>query len=147
MTDGVYNDRQKTINAIVEASGLPLSIIIVGIGAADFERMEELDADEVPLVHSNGQKMARDAVQFVPMRDFATLSPSALVSSVLAEMPGQIEEYFAMHNITPPPPPSAPAIGAAASSALPPFAPGSVQEAAASIQLDDDSSESLPPYE
>ena len=28
---------------------LPLSIIIVGIGAADFEQMDHLDADDNPL--------------------------------------------------------------------------------------------------
>jgi hypothetical protein len=33
----------------VRGSELPLSIIIVGVGHADFSKMDELDADEVPL--------------------------------------------------------------------------------------------------
>jgi len=33
----------------VAASGLPLSIVIVGVGSADFSSMETLDADEAPL--------------------------------------------------------------------------------------------------
>ena len=42
-------DLQQTVNQIVAASGLPLSIIIVGVGAADFTTMEQLDADKEPL--------------------------------------------------------------------------------------------------
>lgn len=40
---------QKTIDEIVAGSMLPTSIIIVGIGEADFEAMEDLDADTAPL--------------------------------------------------------------------------------------------------
>eukprot|EP01050_Picozoa_sp_SAG11_P000774 SAG11_NODE_27_length_23309_cov_10.579362_13_plen_52_part_00 len=40
---------QETISTIVAASGLPLSIVIVGVGGADFDAMEVLDADDVPL--------------------------------------------------------------------------------------------------
>jgi hypothetical protein len=52
LTDGVYQDRQDTIDAIVAASALPMSIIIIGIGSADFDAMDELDADVKPLVSS-----------------------------------------------------------------------------------------------
>lgn len=33
-------DMQQTIDAIVAASGLPLSIVIVGVGQADFSSMQ-----------------------------------------------------------------------------------------------------------
>lgn len=46
ITDGVISDLQKTIDQIVYGSELPLSIIIVGVGSADFTAMDELDADE-----------------------------------------------------------------------------------------------------
>lgn len=49
ITDGVINDMQKTIDEIVRGSRLPLSIIIVGVGSADFAAMDQLDADETPL--------------------------------------------------------------------------------------------------
>ena len=39
---------EQTKRAVVEASALPMSIIIVGVGGADFELMEELDADVGP---------------------------------------------------------------------------------------------------
>jgi len=38
--DGVLTDLQETIEALVKASDLPLSILIVGVGGADFTEME-----------------------------------------------------------------------------------------------------------
>ena len=40
LTDGCINDMPQTCDKIVEASYLPLSIIIVGIGNADFSLMD-----------------------------------------------------------------------------------------------------------
>ena len=45
------------------ASTLPLSIIIVGVGEADFEAMEELDGDTVRLTAPDGKVASRDIVQ------------------------------------------------------------------------------------
>ena len=41
ITDGVITDMENTKNAIVAACDYPLSILIVGVGPADFSRMEE----------------------------------------------------------------------------------------------------------
>ena len=56
LTDGAIADEQQTIDKIVAASGLPLSIIVVGVGEADFESMENLDADKTPLKSSETGK-------------------------------------------------------------------------------------------
>lgn len=40
MQDGVLTDLQETKDALVRASDLPLSILIVGVGGADFTQME-----------------------------------------------------------------------------------------------------------
>ena len=37
LTDGVINDLQETVDEVVAGSDLPLSIIIVGIGSAEFD--------------------------------------------------------------------------------------------------------------
>ena len=47
---------QKTIDQIVRGSSLPLSIIIVGVGNDEFENMDILDADEVPLYSTRYKK-------------------------------------------------------------------------------------------
>jgi hypothetical protein len=104
LTDGVYQDRQDTIDAIVAASALPMSIIIIGIGSADFDGMEELDADVKPLVSSRGVRMSRDIVQFVPFRDFEQRSLASLAAEVLRELPGQVEKYFSLIGVKPPKP-------------------------------------------
>lgn len=57
---------QQTIDQIIKACYLPLSIIIVGIGEENFSNMDILDADDSPLVNSFGERMFRDIVQFVP---------------------------------------------------------------------------------
>jgi hypothetical protein len=65
LTDGVINDQDATIQAIVHASAEPLSIIIIGVGSADFSEMSALDSDKQLLRHG-GQTAQRDIVQFVP---------------------------------------------------------------------------------
>jgi len=63
LTDGIINDLEKTIDEVIKGSTLPLSIIIVGIGLADFEQMEALDGDEAPLFSRTLNKYAqRDIV-------------------------------------------------------------------------------------
>ena len=44
---------------------MPCSIIIIGVGNADFSAMEELDGDGGRLRNSAGVAAARDIVQFV----------------------------------------------------------------------------------
>lgn len=46
LTDGVLSDMGDTKMAIIKASRLPMSIIIVGVGNANFSSMQELDADD-----------------------------------------------------------------------------------------------------
>ena len=46
LTDGNIHDMKETIELIVQASKLPCSIIIVGVGNSDFNQMIELDSDE-----------------------------------------------------------------------------------------------------
>jgi hypothetical protein len=65
LTDGMINDVEETKAAIVKASHHPLSIIIVGIGNADFSEMKVLDGDD-KVVSYNGELARRDIVQFVP---------------------------------------------------------------------------------
>ncbi|NXD69064.1 CPNE9 protein, partial [Eolophus roseicapillus] len=131
ITDGVISDMLQTKEAIVTASALPMSIIIVGVGPAEFEAMEELDGDEVR-VSSRGRYAERDIVQvtqshhmrtmlifptrlqtnffpskFVPFRDYVddsgnqVLSMARLAKDVLAEIPEQLLSYMKTRDIKP----------------------------------------------
>ena len=100
LTDGVIDDMDDTIDALVEGSFLPLSVIIIGIGDADFTNMEKLDGDEIPLISREGVKRMRDLVQFVPFKKFEN-NEKKLALEVLEEIPRQIVEYYSMNDYTP----------------------------------------------
>ena len=99
LTDGIINDMDNAVDCIVEASKLPLSIVIVGIGKTDFENMKSLDGDIIPLVNNNGEIRKRDIVQFVEFNTFKEKNAiendnKELAEEVLKEIPRQIEEYY-----------------------------------------------------
>lgn len=93
LTDGAVSDVAATAQAINAVSHAPLSIVIVGIGQADFSGMQFID-------DNNG---ALDIVQFVPFNAHKHNSVS-LTEATLDEIPHQLESYFLRHNIMPNPP-------------------------------------------
>ena len=56
-----------------------MSLVIVGVGGADFSKMDALDGDTEPLRSQNGTA-ARDIVQFVPFRNFKATSVERLAA-------------------------------------------------------------------
>uniref|UniRef100_A0AAR2JSL4 C2 domain-containing protein n=1 Tax=Pygocentrus nattereri TaxID=42514 RepID=A0AAR2JSL4_PYGNA len=102
ITDGVITDMDHTRAAIVAASHLPMSIIIVGVGGADFTDMEILDGDDGRLRSPSGEPAIRDIVQFVPYRKFQNAPREALAQCVLAELPEQLVSYFRLKKLQPP---------------------------------------------
>ncbi|CAJ2631556.1 unnamed protein product [Trifolium pratense] len=100
ITDGIVTDLQESINAVVNASDLPLSILIVGVGRADFTSMEVLDADNARLINSTGRVAARDMVQFVPMRKVKE-GQISVVQSLLEELPDQFLSFMRSRDIKP----------------------------------------------
>lgn len=106
----------------MEASSLPLSIIIIGVGTANFAAMDILDGDIVRLSHE-GKYAERDIVQFVPYRDsfswMATICPEVvgkwsssydgtshlakvkLAKEVLAEIPDQLTSFMKSRQLVP----------------------------------------------
>ena len=86
---------QETKDLIVEASYLPLSIVIVGIGKEDFTIMETLDDDSNPFINP---RKKRDIVQFIEFNNFkkhdSLIKGTDFVEEVLKEIQRQIEEYY-----------------------------------------------------
>jgi len=80
LTDGCINDLRETVDKIVQCAEYPLSVIIVGIGEADFTAMETLDSDEYELVDGNGIKAKRDIAQFVKLNDFRKVVDGVMVT-------------------------------------------------------------------
>ena len=99
LTDGIINDMKETTKLLVECASLPLSVIIIGIGDADFSNMVVLDGDEEPLKDFDGNVTKRDLVQFVEYEKFKKCVYSnndfkELNEEVLKEIPRQVEEYY-----------------------------------------------------
>ena len=101
LTDGIINDMRETIDSIVDASDSPLSIIIVGVGDANFDEMHELDADDNHLRSSRGVLMKRDIVHFVPYRKYLSNTAFGLAEEVLEEVPRQVDEFCSTHGFVP----------------------------------------------
>lgn len=100
LTDGLISDFPDTCRSIVEASSLPISIIIIGVGNEDFGQMDRLDSDKGMLRDSYGNAAVRDCVQFVPFRDYAQ-NPAQLSAAVLQELPKQVDQFYQMIGCAP----------------------------------------------
>jgi hypothetical protein len=100
LTDGLIDDMNNAIDVLIESSNYPISVIIVGIGDANFSNMDFLDADDARLVDRNGRKADRDLVQFVPFEDFKN-DGDKLAEQVLEEVPRQVVEYYQHQKISP----------------------------------------------
>ncbi|XP_038014505.1 LOW QUALITY PROTEIN: copine-1 [Motacilla alba alba] len=90
ITDGEITDLDQTRQTIVNVSKLPMFIIIVGVGEANFKAMEFLDGDNGVLKSVTGEPAAWDIVQFVPFQQFKNAPREALSQMVLAEVPKQL---------------------------------------------------------
>ncbi|MCQ2817241.1 MAG: hypothetical protein MJ252_08255 [archaeon] len=94
LTDGMINDLEETVECIVNASDLPVSLVIIGVGDADFEEMKFLDCDNGRLESAlSGKRSTRDLVQFVEYKSVGN-NPKLLAEKVLEELPEQVEKYF-----------------------------------------------------
>ncbi|XP_063850342.1 copine-8-like isoform X3 [Scylla paramamosain] len=105
ITDGIICDMPETRRALVEASNLPMSVIIIGVGSVDFSAMEELDGDEKRLSFG-GKYASRDIVQFVELRRHlgqrgGQHSQALLAKDVLAEIPQQLVSWMRTHGNAP----------------------------------------------
>lgn len=127
ITDGIISDMRQTKHAIIDASSLPISIIIVGVGSSGFRRMDQLDSDHIKLA-VDGREAARDIVQFVPLNKFLSTeinsplkinvrhrpgsdlythpqsnvkSQAALAKEVLCEIPYQLTSFMQSRNLRP----------------------------------------------
>jgi hypothetical protein len=105
ITDGIITDFEETKSALVSASGLPLSVIIVGVGNEDFSEMELLDGDNGRL-QSHGTVAQRDVVQFVELRKFVQgggfgWNKELLAKNLLAEIPKQVCTWMKTNGFKP----------------------------------------------
>lgn len=93
LTDGAVSDVNATARCIDAIDESPLSIVIVGIGKADFSAMQFLDDQAGDI----------DIAQFVEFEKHKH-NCTSLTSATLDEIPNQLERYFQRNGIMPNPP-------------------------------------------
>ncbi|KAL7506970.1 hypothetical protein ACHAXN_004180 [Cyclotella atomus] len=96
LTDGAVSDVEATKRTLQSIADAPLSIVIVGIGNADFSAMQFLDDFETS--HS----FNRDIVQFVEFRHHEH-DKMSLTRATLDEIPEQLVQFFHARGIMPRP--------------------------------------------
>jgi len=93
LTAGNVEDVQETKKHLIAASKEPLSVVILGIGDADFSGMEFLDSFDTEV------EAGRDITKFVEFNDYK--SYNALTEAVLDEIPDQLVDYYYEKGIMP----------------------------------------------
>jgi hypothetical protein len=93
-TNGRVHSVEKTVAALDEVHGEPLSIVIIGVGPADFDNdMQFLD-------DRRQSKHKRDNVKFVDMKAHKR-DEDGLTEATLKEIPKQLVDYFVSKGIHP----------------------------------------------
>lgn len=93
LTAGNIENVKETKQQLIDASSDPLSVVIVGIGEADFKSMTFLDE------HDPNSEEGRDITKFVRFNDYKSFN--ALTEAVLDEIPDQLVDYFFDKGILP----------------------------------------------
>uniref|UniRef100_F1L3T1 Copine-8 n=1 Tax=Ascaris suum TaxID=6253 RepID=F1L3T1_ASCSU len=95
VTDGCVTEPKKTLDAIVECSYLPISIVIVGVGQRDYSPMEILMSPTLKS-SSSGRTLQREIVTFVPYEP--TMPDSELVAKLLMNVPKQFVTWALLNG-------------------------------------------------
>lgn len=124
LTNGVSEDMDLIINESIRASSLPLSILMVGVGEADFGPLQQqLVLKEGARLRNARSIAARHPVQFVALKDLIkttdvaaaedgggsgkvvdiSLDKEALAKALLQQLPRDLSENMQTHKIPPQP--------------------------------------------
>ena len=93
-------DYQKCIDALIETSLSPLSIVIIGIGDKEdeFKNIKNLYSNN--RCHTTGMKIARNNIFFVSMKECKN-NANELINIFLKQVPKQLVEFYSLINTTP----------------------------------------------
>jgi len=92
LTAGNVENLKETQLALEQASQVPLSVVIIGIGDEDFSGMEFLDGDD-------STNRGIDITQFVRYNDYDR--ESDLTDALLDEIPDQLVDHFYQRKLMP----------------------------------------------
>ena len=94
------NDIQKTIDAIIESSYLPLTIFVIGIGKNDFSQIQKFFGSNHKC-SSLGMEKMRNNVFFASLIDDFSNSDEKLISWCIKELSKQIISFYELNKTSP----------------------------------------------
>eukprot|EP00004_Rigifila_ramosa_P004461 TRINITY_DN14935_c0_g1_i1.p1 TRINITY_DN14935_c0_g1~~TRINITY_DN14935_c0_g1_i1.p1 ORF type:complete len:561 (-),score=100.13 TRINITY_DN14935_c0_g1_i1:83-1765(-) len=95
--DGNLVDERESIDELVKASALPMSVFIVGVGSNSHTPvMDRLDSDQYPLLSSGNVFAQRDIVKFVK---FESVDVTGRMSPAHRQALGEIPKQFLEHML------------------------------------------------
>ena len=97
LVSGQCNDIKEMKDILVKASEYPVSIFIVGLGNDKYEDIAVINNEEYAIINSNGDKIKRDIIQFIPIEK-TNGDIYEIVKEMLSEIPRQVEEYYEMEK-------------------------------------------------
>ena len=93
-------DKQETIDAIIESSYLPLTIIIIGEGKNDLDGMKNLFGKKIRKA-SNGMDKNRDNIIYINYKNDFDENPSRMIEFCLRIINEQIIRFYNLIKCTP----------------------------------------------
>ena len=95
-----YKDKQELIDAFIEASYLPLTIIIIGEGKNEFNKLKELFTERINEA-SSGMLKNRNNILFMDFYENFNEDEEKLTQWCLEELSKQIIGFYELINISP----------------------------------------------
>ena len=93
-------DKQETIDAIIESSYLPLTIIIIGEGQNDFSGMKNLFGEKIKGA-SSGMDKNRNNIIFINYKNDFAENPSTMIEFCLRKINEQIIHFYNIIKCSP----------------------------------------------
>jgi hypothetical protein len=115
LTSDDISDIQQTINSVINASSLPLSILIACIGGRTFRNITMLANEQQHMAGSKGVKSDRNIVHFSSLSS-CNYSCTEVCKNLLSKVSSDLLEYYRIRDIPPITPQSQPEIASQVSS-------------------------------
>ena len=100
LTDGLIDDMNNAIDILIESSNYPISVIIIGIGEENFDKMEFFNLDSFPIISRKNIKRIRNSVKFLNFSKFNN-DEKLLCQEIMKFLYKDIIKYYKIKNIPP----------------------------------------------